>query len=493
MSHSFSPEVVSRCSLCPRNHALVPPCGPTPARVALIGEGPGKREDAFGRLFIGPSGQEQDETYFRLAGLDRSEVFITNAVQCRQERNNVDVKPGTALLACCSAHHLPAEIQQASPQIVVLAGASAVSLVKPEETEDGRKIDLDLEHGFPQRVAGVKAFGGWSGWVVPMYHPAAGMHDSARYMTPLLLDWERLGLWMRGKWERPKERPKTNYQLVKYAGQLEEALDLLEYDYVPIDTESDEGRPYSVQFSPCPGRAYFIKVDDKRDGERPLDWFAGWFEHIGARAILHNAAYDLEELYSLGIKPRQFRDTMQELYHLGGSMPQGLKAAVYRAFGFRMTSYDEVVTPHSLAKLQLWLTDAYTHVATSMRLPIPHPAGADCPTCGKTHRKDVTKFKAHESEAVLKRIMSKVFDDGCTYDPWQKPTMSKGEFKARLLGRDWLEQLEQQVGRMPRPSIVHAPLDQQVQYGCGDADWTGRLAKWLEHERERIVQQEWLV
>ena len=63
----------------------------------------------------------------------------------------------------------------------------------------------------------------------------------------------------------------------------------------------------------------------------------------------------------------------------------------------------------------------------------------------------------------------------------------------RLLGREWLPGIERQIGRLPRKSIVHAPLDQQIMYACSDADWTLRLAGWLEQERKRIVEAEWKV
>lgn len=443
----------------------------------LIAEGPGRNEDRVGRPFVGLAGQEQDETYFRLAGLERDDFFLTNCVQCRCERNGVDIKPGDQLAQTCGTNHLPEEIWAVQPEVVVLAGATACSLA-------GR-IDLELEHGFPRRG---EIFG-YECTIVPMYHPAAGMHET-RYMTPLLEDWDRLGLWLKGKWQPPAPVSKIKqYKLITSSKQFDN-IEFGKYDYMPVDTESDEGRPYSLQFSPRPGFGYMILAENKSLIE---DFDACMVFENNAQYVLHNATYDLDELDKMGVYVKSFRDTMQELYHLG-NLPQGLKAAVYRIFGYRMTSYDEVVTPHSKHKLEGWLAEALAVASDVLSSTELHPIGPDCPTCGKKHRLDVSKRKPHESEATLRRIMGKMIEEGSEYDAWQAPKYEKGEYKARLIGRSWLEELEQAVGaRMPRKSIVHAPMDRQIQYAVGDADFTGRLATWLEGERKRIVQNEWKV
>ncbi len=189
----------SRCAECPRTHRQVLPDGPLDARIAVVGEGPGHWENSTGRPFCGKAGQELDETYLRLAGLDRSEVFVTNMVQCRQERNGIDIRPAESLLRCCSENHLREELATVDPEIVVLCGATACSMY-PE-------IDLELEHGFPRKIG--------STWVVSMYHPAAGLHET-RYMTPMLSDWHNLGLWLRGKWKVPETgAEKVVYRLGK--------------------------------------------------------------------------------------------------------------------------------------------------------------------------------------------------------------------------------------------------------------------------------------
>lgn len=446
------PWSYSRCAECPHTRRQVLPDGPLDARVALVGEGPGWTENKTGRPFDGKAGQELDETYLRLAGLDRSDVFVTNMVQCRQDRNGIDVRPSESLLRCCAENHLREELATVDPEILILCGATACSMF-PE-------IDLELEHGFPRKIE--------DRWVVPMYHPAAGLHET-RYMTPMLSDWERLGMWMRGTWQVPDGFGRAP-QYERLWGEVSGL-----HARIAVDTETDQGKPYSIQWSGAAGRGYMLFADDIRG----IGKFRAWMDSDRPEVIMHNAVYDLEVLDRLGIQVHSFRDTMAELYHLG-NLPQGLKQAVYRVFGYRMTSFDEVVTPHSKAALEVWLAEALAHVSENMRTEVRE----------QLKTKVRVTIKPHEAEAVLRRVLSKLDTD---YDPWQPPRLERGVEKQRLIGRDWLPEVESAVGPMPRKSIVHAPLDQQVQYAVGDADWTLRLALWLEGERKRIVEEEWRI
>lgn len=441
----------------------------------LIGEGPGKNEDKDGIPFVGVSGREQDHTYFGLGGIVRRDVFISNCLLCRCERGGTDVRPSAALVSACAENHLRREIETVEPSIIILVGATACSLIG---------IDLEYEHGLPFFYEGDRLWG-WHGYVVPMYHPAAGLREPPRYMTVLLEDWRRFGKWLRGEWEPPKVVDyKPEYKLIR-DGDIFPSRIWTPNKWIAIDTESDEGQLYSIQWSFRPGEAFMVLKEG-------FGWFRDNILPQFDTVILHNSVYDIDELSTVGIRIPNFRDTMQELYHLGGSLPQGLKPAVYRIFGFRMTSYADVVTPASKQKLDDWLAEALAFSSDSMRESTHHVKGKGCPACGKNHRADKIEYKNHECDAVIRRVMGKIAD-GSDYDPWQAPRYAKGEVKYRLLGRPWLETIERSIGRMPRPSIVHAPLDRQVQYACGDADWTGQLARWLEGERERIVREEWNV
>ncbi len=70
----------TRCDLCRHATQTVFGEGPERARLMLVGEQPGDREDLEGRAFVGPAGQLLD-TALAAAGIDRASSYLTNAVK----------------------------------------------------------------------------------------------------------------------------------------------------------------------------------------------------------------------------------------------------------------------------------------------------------------------------------------------------------------------------------------------------------------------------
>jgi len=68
----------------------VPGEGPVPARIMLVGEAPGRDEEASGHPFVGASGRELDRMLHE-AGLLRSECFTTNVCRHRPPENKIEV------------------------------------------------------------------------------------------------------------------------------------------------------------------------------------------------------------------------------------------------------------------------------------------------------------------------------------------------------------------------------------------------------------------
>src|SRR5947208_4373077 len=54
--------------------------GPKDAAIMLVGEQPGDYEDQEGKPFVGPAGKIMDQA-LEEAGIDRKEVYVTNAVK----------------------------------------------------------------------------------------------------------------------------------------------------------------------------------------------------------------------------------------------------------------------------------------------------------------------------------------------------------------------------------------------------------------------------
>jgi DNA polymerase len=105
--------------------------GPEAARVLLVGEQPGDVEDVTGRPFVGPAGKLLDRALAD-AGLDRSRVYVTNAVKhfkwVPRGKRRIHKKPGALEMAACHPW-LDAEIAAVQPRAVVCLGATAAQAV----------------------------------------------------------------------------------------------------------------------------------------------------------------------------------------------------------------------------------------------------------------------------------------------------------------------------------------------------------------------------
>ncbi|MCV7153959.1 UdgX family uracil-DNA binding protein [Mycolicibacterium pyrenivorans] len=103
--------------------------GPTAARIALVGEQPGDREDIAGRPFVGPAGRLLDKA-LESAAVDRGTVYLTNAVKhfkfTREGagKRRIHKTPSRTEVVSCRPWLL-AELDAVRPEVVVLLGATA--------------------------------------------------------------------------------------------------------------------------------------------------------------------------------------------------------------------------------------------------------------------------------------------------------------------------------------------------------------------------------
>ena len=99
------------------------------ADVMLVGEQPGDREDVEGRPFVGPAGKLLDRALDE-AGIDRSKVYVTNAVKhfkwtpAPRGKRRIHKKPGAEEIRACRPW-LDAEIEEVRPRVIVAMGATA--------------------------------------------------------------------------------------------------------------------------------------------------------------------------------------------------------------------------------------------------------------------------------------------------------------------------------------------------------------------------------
>jgi uracil-DNA glycosylase len=95
----------------------------------FVGEQPGDKEDLAGHPFVGPAGKLLDQA-LQEAGIDRDEVYITNAVKHfkwepqQRGKRRIHKKPRASEIEACRPW-LDAEIAIVKPEILVGLGATA--------------------------------------------------------------------------------------------------------------------------------------------------------------------------------------------------------------------------------------------------------------------------------------------------------------------------------------------------------------------------------
>ena len=120
------------------------------ARIMLVGEMPGDREDRAGKVFVGPAGRELDKA-LEAVGIDRADVYITNVVKHfkfeERGKRRIHQKPGKREVDACMPW-LRSELDVVKPTALLLLGATAGKALLGESFKltqsRGRPLDSDL-------------------------------------------------------------------------------------------------------------------------------------------------------------------------------------------------------------------------------------------------------------------------------------------------------------------------------------------------------------
>ncbi|HEU4981010.1 MAG TPA: UdgX family uracil-DNA binding protein [Solirubrobacterales bacterium] len=151
------------------------------ARLMLIGEQPGDREDREGHPFVGPAGRVLDQA-LEAAGIEREDAYVTNVVKhfkwTPKGKRRIHQAPRAEEIKAC-APWLEAELDVVDPELLVCLGATAVRAVI------GPKARVMKDHGeFLESRLGRTA--------VPTLHPSAVLRadddDRAEAMAMLTAD-----------------------------------------------------------------------------------------------------------------------------------------------------------------------------------------------------------------------------------------------------------------------------------------------------------------
>jgi uracil-DNA glycosylase len=158
-------EAAAGCTACPLHETGTQTVfgeGLKRARLMLIGEQPGDREDIEGHPFVGPAGRILDQA-LEQAKIERDDAYVTNVVKhfkwTPKGKRRIHQAPKAEEIKAC-APWLEAELEVVDPEVMVCLGATAVRAVV------GSKARVMKNHGeFLESKLGRTA--------MPTLHPSA--------------------------------------------------------------------------------------------------------------------------------------------------------------------------------------------------------------------------------------------------------------------------------------------------------------------------------
>jgi DNA polymerase len=188
---------IRTCTRCPLHQSrtnAVPGEGPEHAEIMFIGEAPGFYEDQQGRPFVGQAGKYLEELLGKIT-LRRDQVAIYNVIKCRPPQNR---DPLPEELEACRVY-LDQQIALIRPKVIVTISRFAMARFFPDKK-------ISQIHGSAKRFDEYV--------IVPMYHPAAALHQPS--LKPVLeADFKKLPGYIRdlariepAAEEEKKEEPK---------------------------------------------------------------------------------------------------------------------------------------------------------------------------------------------------------------------------------------------------------------------------------------------
>jgi DNA polymerase I-like protein with 3'-5' exonuclease and polymerase domains/uracil-DNA glycosylase len=320
---------------------MIPPSGPCPAKIMIVGEAPGQQEIMRREPFVGASGQELNKMLHE-AGIMRSECFITNVAREMPPKGDIALwvsKNKTQPHSTWSQHQglwvspqvtsglsmLSAEVSACSPHIIIAFGNVALWALTGEwGIKRWRGSLLQTSTTFGSRK------------VIPCYHPAYILRDwSARQIT--VQDLRRV----RAESETAKlDAPNYDFiirpsfdAVAVYLSKLYTQLTLGPVT-ISCDIETRAGHIACIGLSLDRIHAICIPLMcvERNDGYWSLEEesavVAMLFQvlcHPNARVVGQNFIYDSQYIYRhWGFVPNFTRDTMLGHHSMFTALPKGL-------------------------------------------------------------------------------------------------------------------------------------------------------------------------
>lgn len=295
------------CELCLLHKTAKTVCligdGPYPADLMLVGEAPGDREDSpnIRKPFQGRSGHLLDSLLETL-GLQRSKIYISNAVHCRPPEND---KPSISQIRICSDAYLSKEVQFVKPKLIIALGQIAAQGLLGEKVAVGSARNRVWKERFRDTPT------------IVTYHPAAALRNDY-LVEPLVKDFEWALEVLNGK-DKKEELKYIQIQSVK------EIPDLHQAKWLSLDLETEGFDPFlpnrsiiSCQLSIKPRQAYYLRWNPKVAAE---------VKELAEQRTLNKTGHNINKfdrnwLRAAGIKLRgRVHDTLIGIHLLDENFP----------------------------------------------------------------------------------------------------------------------------------------------------------------------------
>jgi uracil-DNA glycosylase len=157
-------SVCEKCALAEGRNTVVFGAGNADADLMFVGEAPGAEEDRQGLPFVGRAGSFLTELLEGI-GMKREDVFIANVLKCRPPGNR---DPQGEEIDSCRPW-LEKQVQLIEPRIIGTLGNFATKLLTGNPTGITRVRGTAQEH----------VIGGRPVYLLPLFHPAAGLRTPA--------------------------------------------------------------------------------------------------------------------------------------------------------------------------------------------------------------------------------------------------------------------------------------------------------------------------
>lgn len=432
---------MERCVLCPElvksrkkicspivfsNYPILNP------KVMCIAEAPGEEEDKRGEPLIGSSGQE-GRYHLSINSITSKGVILDNICRCHPEGNR---DPSPSEIEACTLNHIIPSILENKPEYIISMGRISTRFFLGD-------VDMELSHGIPRIIE----FFGHITVVIPVYHPAAGIH-SPEQMILFQSDMKIAGDVIRGKIAPvPPDDLFLGKEIYTETDDPSVILDVIgEHNVVAIDTEWARRNPWCLSLSVVPGVSYVVMGGAKA----ALDIIGHVLDSPDTITVVHNALYDLPVLGQWGIFPKVFADTMVMAYLLQ-TEPQGLKQLAYRHCGMEMESYSEV-TGEATNRMAL----AYIEEVVKREWPDPDPV----------LEWDKGKPKIRIPQNILRKARRIIKDVN------EKRTNPADRWEAIKDGKEIVEKI---LGPMQKGELCDITREKAIRYSARDADATIRV------------------